>query len=203
MRFGILGPLRVGGEATVTAGRDRTILAMLPLQAGRIVPTEELVDAVWEEQPPATARAQLQTCVSRLRRRFTTLGLPPELIVTDPVGYGVRTAPGDLDAEVFAHKVAAARAAVTAGQLVDARRRLRAALALWRGPALGGIAGRSVRGRAQTLDEQRVTVLEECVAVELRLGNAVDLIDAPRRSGCGGADPELPGLGALSAGAVP
>lgn len=176
MRFGILGPLRVGGEA-ITAGRDRTILAMLLLQAGRIVPVEELVDAVWEEQPPATARAQLQTCVSRLRRRFVTLGLPPDLIVTDPVGYGVHSAPGDLDAEVFGDEVAAARAAVVADHLADARRRFRAALALWRGPALGGIAGRSVRGRAQTLDEQRVTALEECVDVELRLGNAGDLID--------------------------
>lgn len=177
MRFGILGPLRVGGEATVTAGRDRTILAMLLLQAGRIVPAEELVDAVWEERPPATARAQLQTCVSRLRRRFGTLGLPPEIIVTDPVGYGVRTSPGDLDAEVFGDEVAVARAAVATGHLVDGRRHFRAALALWRGPALGGVAGRSVRGRARTLDEQRCTVLEECVDVELRLGNAVDLID--------------------------
>lgn len=177
MRFGILGPLRVGGEGAVTAGRDRTILAILLLQAGRIVPAEELVDAVWEEQPPATARAQLQTCVSRLRRRFVTLGLPPDLIVTDPVGYGVHTAPGDLDAEVFGDEVAAARAAVVADDLADARRRFRAALALWRGPALGGIAGRSVRGRAQTLDEQRVTALEECVDVELQLGNAGDLID--------------------------
>ncbi|WP_028569395.1 AfsR/SARP family transcriptional regulator [Salinispora tropica] len=177
MRFGILGPLRVGGEATVTAGRDRTILAMLLLQAGRIVPAEELVDAVWEERPPATARAQLQTCVSRLRRRFGTLGLPPEIIVTDPVGYSVRTSPGDLDAEVFGDEVAVARAAVATGHLVDGRRHFRAALALWRGPALGGVAGRSVRGRARTLDEQRCTVLEECVDVELRLGNAVDLID--------------------------
>ncbi|WP_018217424.1 AfsR/SARP family transcriptional regulator [Salinispora vitiensis] len=177
MRFGILGPLRVGVEGTVTAGRDRTVLAMLLLQAGRIVPVAELVDAVWEERPPATARAQLQTCVSRLRRQFVSLGLPPELIVTDPVGYSVRTAPGDLDAEVFGDQVAAARAAVAADELADARRRFRAALALWRGPALSGIAGRGVLGRAQTLDEQRVTVLEECVDVELRLGNAVDLID--------------------------
>ncbi|WP_018804039.1 AfsR/SARP family transcriptional regulator [Salinispora arenicola] len=178
MRFGILGPLWVGGgEATVTAGRDRVILALMLLQAGRIVPVEELVDAVWEEQPPATARAQLQTCVSRLRQRFVALGLPSELIVTDPVGYGVRTVPGDLDVEVFGDEVAAARAAVTAGRLVDGRRHFRAALGLWRGPALGGVTGRSLRGRAQTLDEQRVTVLEECVDVELRLGHAADLLD--------------------------
>ncbi|MEW2385765.1 BTAD domain-containing putative transcriptional regulator [Micromonospora sp. NPDC047707] len=178
MRFGILGPLRVGGgDATVTAGRDRTVLAMLLLRAGRIVPVDDLVDAVWEDRPPATARAQLQTCVSRLRQRLVALGLPPETIVTDPVGYGVRTADGDLDAEVFAREVDAARSAVAAGQLADARRRFRAGLALWRGPALSGITSRSVRRRAQALDEQRLTALEECVDVELRLGHAADLLD--------------------------
>ncbi|KAB1944615.1 tetratricopeptide repeat protein [Micromonospora sp. ALFpr18c] len=178
MRFGILGPLRVGGgESTVTAGRDRTVLAMLLLRAGRLVPVEELVDAVWEEHPPATARAQLQTCVSRLRRRFTELGLAPETIITDPVGYGVRTAPSDLDAEVFARTLEAARTAVAAGGLAEAGERFRAALALWRGPALGGIPSRSVRRRAQMLDEQRLTALEECVDVELRLGRAAELIE--------------------------
>ncbi|MEU4398049.1 AfsR/SARP family transcriptional regulator [Micromonospora orduensis] len=178
MRFGILGPLRVGGgESTVTAGRDRIVLAMLLLRPGRLVPVEELVDAVWEEHPPATARAQLQTCVSRLRRRFTELGLAPDTIITDPAGYGIRTSPSDLDAEVFARTVEAARAAVAAGRLGDAGERFRAALALWRGPALGGIPSRSVRRRAQALDEQRLTVLEECVDVELRLGRAAELIE--------------------------
>lgn len=178
MRFGILGPLRVGGgESTVTAGRDRIVLAMLLLRAGRLVPVDELIDAVWEDRPPATARAQLQTCVSRLRRRFAELGLAPDLIVTDPAGYGVRTGTTDLDAEVFTRGVEAARAAATAGRLVDARAEFRAALALWRGPALGGIPSGSVRRRAQALDEQRLTALEECVDVELRLGQAAELIE--------------------------
>ncbi|PWU46126.1 transcriptional regulator [Micromonospora globispora] len=178
MRFGILGSLRVGGgESTVTAGRDRIVLATLLLRAGRVVPIEELVDAVWEENPPATARAQLQICVSRLRQRLALLGLPPEIIVTDPVGYGIRVAPADLDAEVFARAVDAGRAAVDAGQPTEARRHYRAALALWRGPALSGIRSRSVRRRAQSLDEQRLAALEECVDVELRLRRAADLID--------------------------
>ncbi|GAA3770415.1 AfsR/SARP family transcriptional regulator [Micromonospora maritima] len=178
MRFGILGPLRVGGgEATVTAGRDRIVLAVLLLRAGRVVPTEELVDAVWEERPPATARAQLQICVSRLRQRFTLLGLPAETIVTDPAGYGIRIEPDDLDAEVFAREVETARAAVAGGRVVDGQRHYRSALRLWRGPALAGIPARSVRRRAQTLDEQRLAVLEECVDVELRLRRAADLVD--------------------------
>ncbi|WP_053655042.1 BTAD domain-containing putative transcriptional regulator [Micromonospora sp. NRRL B-16802] len=178
MRFGILGPLHVGGGATtVTAGRDRIVLAMLLLRPGRLVPGEELVDAVWEENPPATARAQLQTCVSRLRGRFAELGLAPEIIATDPVGYRIRLAPDDLDAEVFARGVESARAAAAAGRLSEAAERFRAALALWRGPALAGIPCRSVRRRAQTLDEQRLTALEERVDVELRLGRALELID--------------------------
>ncbi|MFG1675592.1 BTAD domain-containing putative transcriptional regulator [Micromonospora sp. NPDC049282] len=178
MRFGILGPLRVGGgEATVTAGRDRTVLALLLLRAGRVVPFDELIDAVWEERPPATARAQLQICVSRLRHRFVVLGLPAEAIVTDPVGYGIRVEPDDLDAEVFGRAVHAGRAAVAAGRPGEARRHYRAALALWRGPALGGIASRSVRRLAQALDEQRLAALEECVEVELRLRPAADLVE--------------------------
>ncbi|MCW3813059.1 tetratricopeptide repeat protein [Micromonospora sp. DR5-3] len=178
MRFGILGPLRVGGgEATVTAGRDRTVLAMLLLRAGRVVSVDELVDAVWEESPPATARAQLQICVSRLRQRLARLGLSSASIVTDPVGYGIRVDPAELDAEVFARAVEAGRAAVAAGQPTEARRHYRAALALWRGPALSGIASRPVRRRAQALDEQRIAALEECVDVELRLHQAADLID--------------------------
>src|SRR3954467_13419783 len=106
MRFAILGPLRVGGgEATITAGRDRTVLAMLLLRAGRVVPVEELIDAVWEDHPPATARTQLQICVSRLRQRLALLGMPPEIIVRDPVGYGAWVEPDDLDALVFAREV--------------------------------------------------------------------------------------------------
>ncbi|NYF55655.1 AfsR/SARP family transcriptional regulator [Micromonospora purpureochromogenes] len=178
MRFGILGPLRVGGgEATVTAGRDRVVLAMLLLRAGRVVPVEELVDAVWEERPPATAKAQLHSCVSRLRQRLAALGLPADVIVTDPGGYGVRVEPADLDFEVFARTVETARAAVAAGQPAEARRHYRQALGLWRGPALSGIRSRAVRRRAQTLDEQRLAVLEECVDVELRLRQAADLVD--------------------------
>ncbi|WP_435121951.1 BTAD domain-containing putative transcriptional regulator [Micromonospora tulbaghiae] len=178
MRFGILGPLRVGGgEATVTAGRDRTVLAMLLLRPGRVVPVEDLVDAVWEERPPATARTQLQICVSRLRQRFAALGLPADTIVTDPAGYGIRIEPDDLDAEVFARAVETARAEAAAGRPAEARRHYRSALALWRGPALAGIPARLVRLRAQALDEQRLAVLEDCVDVELRLSRGTELVD--------------------------
>ncbi|BCB85590.1 AfsR/SARP family transcriptional regulator [Phytohabitans suffuscus] len=177
MRFGILGPLRVGGaeDATVTAGRDRVVLAMLLLNAGRVVPVDRLVDAMWDGTPPNTARGQLQTCVSRLRRSLAaTLG--DEVIVTDPAGYSVRIAPDDLDATVFSQLTVEARAATEGDRLEKARAGYRAALELWRGPALSGIASRSVQRGAAALDEQQAVAIEECVEVELRLGRERELL---------------------------
>jgi DNA-binding SARP family transcriptional activator/tetratricopeptide (TPR) repeat protein len=173
MQFAILGPLRLGDGDTghaVTAGRDRVVLSMLLLHPGRIVGVDELVDAVWEVAPPATARGQLQTCVSRLRR-----ALPLDTIVTDPAGYGVQVGADDLDATVFARLTAQARAH-TADTPDEARRLFRTALDLWRGPALVGIDSRAVRHRAAALDELQAVATEDWVDLELSGGRERDLI---------------------------
>src|SRR5262245_35797520 len=99
--YRILGPL----TPVVTAGRDRVVLAMLLLHPDRVVSVSELVDAVWEEEPPSTARAQLQACVSRLRRQ-----LPLGVIDTDPAGYRLRVGADELDSLIFAKLVEQARA---------------------------------------------------------------------------------------------
>ncbi|MGA5303368.1 BTAD domain-containing putative transcriptional regulator [Nucisporomicrobium flavum] len=179
MRFGILGPLSVtdaGREVAVTAGRDRTVLAVLLLNTGRIVGVEQLIDAVWDQAPPATARGQLQTCVSRLRRV-----LPPDLILTDPAGYGVAAGPDRLDAAEFTELVARARAKAQADP-AGAGDLYRAALALWRGPALAGLESPAVRYGAAVLDEQYGSVLEDWIDLELEAGREGDLV------------PELTGL---------
>ncbi|WP_422772145.1 BTAD domain-containing putative transcriptional regulator [Plantactinospora sp. WMMC1484] len=177
MRFGILGPLQVsGGESTVTAGRDRVVLAVLLLHAPRVVPVDELVDAVWDDDPPVTARGQLQTCVSRLRRLLSAAGVPGETIVTGPAGYRIVLGPDDLDAQLFERRVAGARAAAAEQNWTEAREGYQAALALWRGPALAGIAGTAVRRGAASLDEQRMLAMEDGFEVELRLGRTGDLV---------------------------
>jgi DNA-binding SARP family transcriptional activator/tetratricopeptide (TPR) repeat protein len=171
MRFAILGPLGVTDgdrDVAVTAGRDRVVLAVLLLQAGRIVGVGELIDAVWGDDPPATARGQLQTCVSRLRRT-----LPAGLILTDPAGYGISPASGDLDATVFAGLTAAAR---TAADPDEAGRLLRRALDLWRGAALAGIESTAVRHAAAALDEQRLVATEDWYDLELAAGRGRALI---------------------------
>jgi DNA-binding SARP family transcriptional activator len=179
MRFGILGPLRVRvgeAETTLAAGRERTVLAMLLLYPNEVVPVERLAEAVWGPAPPPTMRAQVHSCVSRLRRALRQKGIDDEVVVTDPAGYVVRVDADDLDSLVFARHVADGREAAAAGRLEAARAELRAALTLWRGPALAAIGSRQAEIGAAGLEEQRWAALEDCVDVELRLGLAHELL---------------------------
>ncbi|MFI5932534.1 BTAD domain-containing putative transcriptional regulator [Actinoplanes sp. NPDC051494] len=172
VRFGILGPLVVtenGHEVAISAGRDRIVLAMLLLHAGRVVGADELVDAMWENDPPATARGQLQTCVSRLRRL-----LAPGTIRTDPAGYAVVAGDGDLDAAVFARLTARAREpAVPPDQ---ATKLFREALGIWRGAALAGLDAPGIRRAATVLDEQYTTAVEEWIDLELDAGHEREIV---------------------------
>ncbi|HEV7896939.1 MAG TPA: BTAD domain-containing putative transcriptional regulator [Planosporangium sp.] len=179
MRFGILGPLRIRvgeTETTLAAGRERTVLAMLLLYPNEVVPIERLAEAVWGPTPPSTMRAQVHSCVSRLRRALRQKGIDDEVVLTDPAGYVARVDRDDLDSLVFARRVADGREATVAGRLDQARAQLRAALALWRGTALAGIGSRQVEIGAAGLEEQHSTAMEDCIDVELRLGLAHELL---------------------------
>ncbi|WP_305787531.1 AfsR/SARP family transcriptional regulator [Symbioplanes lichenis] len=170
MRFGVLGPLLVtgpAGELRITAGRDRIVLAMLLLHAGRVVGVDDLVDAVWGAGPPATARGQLQTCVSRLRRLLSA-----EVIRTDPAGYALLT--DDLDLTAFLRLTGEARAAGSAP--AEAAKLFRQALELWRGPALAGLEPAPIRQQAAVLDEQRVAAAEEWIDLELAAGHEQEIV---------------------------
>jgi DNA-binding SARP family transcriptional activator/tetratricopeptide (TPR) repeat protein len=160
MRYQILGPLHVA-DAAVTAARDRVLLAMLLLRPGVTVPIGHLMDAIWPDGPPATAKGQLHSAVSRLRR-----ALPAESIVSDPAGYGIRVTAADLDLLAFDELTAAPRTV----------ERLRAARALWRGPALDGMDSPAIRHLAAGLDERRAVVVEDWVDLELAAGRHRDLL---------------------------
>ncbi|MEV4635901.1 BTAD domain-containing putative transcriptional regulator [Actinoplanes sp. NPDC049548] len=173
--YGILGPLAVtgpAGEITITAGRDRVVLAMLLLHAGRTVTPADLVDAVWGDDAPVTARGQVQTCVSRLRRLLPSA---TSTLITDPAGYRMSVSDQDLDAAVFARLVGEARA--LAGTAPEAAgKRLREALDLWRGPALSGVESAVVRRRAAVLDEEYAVAMEDWIDLELAAGRGRDLV---------------------------
>jgi DNA-binding SARP family transcriptional activator len=179
VRFEILGPLRVcsaAEEVTVTAGRDRVLLAMLLLHSDRSVSVEELVDAIWGDQPPARARNQVQKCVLQLRRLLAAAGHPQGVIVTVPDGYRLAPDGVSLDLLEFRALVSEARRAAAGRDQHLARDRYRQALALWRGPALAGLDRDPVRHAAEALDEQRRQVQTEGIEVELALGGAGELV---------------------------
>jgi DNA-binding SARP family transcriptional activator len=143
IKFRVLGPVEVwvGRTRIVLAGpRQERILVALLLAAGRVVPVGRLIDAVWGDRPPATARRQVQDLICRLRRDLIAAGAGVGEIQTVRDGYALRPDGHDSDLRRFEELVARARARATddpAGALVD----MHAALGLWRGAAPAGLAG--------------------------------------------------------------
>jgi DNA-binding SARP family transcriptional activator/tetratricopeptide (TPR) repeat protein len=141
------------------------------------VSLDRLIDAVWEHDPPDTAAKAVRNAVSTLRNRLAAAGAPDALITTHPAGYLLRVGRGQLDAQTFTDQVAEARQLTAAGEYSQAIKLLRSALSLWRGPALLGVGGATIEAAAARLNEQRLTVLDECLSLELDHGPAHDLID--------------------------
>lgn len=179
LRYGLLGPLEVrGGGSPIALGgaRQRDLLAVLLLAEGRIVSTERLIDVLWDEAPPPTARTGLHVAVSQLRRSLARGGKRPSPVVSRPPGYLLEFAPGQLDLEEFERQNDGGRRALAVGDAAMAAAQLRAALALWRGPALGGVQARALRPQIQRLEERRLACLEQRITAELALGLHADLV---------------------------
>jgi DNA-binding SARP family transcriptional activator/tetratricopeptide (TPR) repeat protein len=172
VEFRILGPLEMLASGTpmrLTGRRLRIVLALLLVNRHRLVPLDYLVDAVWDEDPPVTARRQIQNSISALRRLLADGGADGQALVTEGTGYRLSPAVGVLDAQVFQDMVAEA-ARCAAGEPERALTRLRSAEGLWRGPALFGLTGTVVESAARVLDEHRLGAVEQRLDLELRLG---------------------------------
>src|ERR1700755_768069 len=103
MEIRILGPLEVLHDdqpVRLSGPRTQIALAMLALEANRIVPVDRLLGALWRDSPPPSARGQIQICVSALRRTFAGYG-QPDLIVTRPPGYLLKLDDEMIDARMF------------------------------------------------------------------------------------------------------
>ena len=169
--------VHVGAQTIpITADRDRVLLATLLLDAGNPVPVRMLAEAVWGDHLPRDSRNQVQGCISRLRRQLADAGASRQAIATDPNGYRIELAPGQLDLHQWREQCKKARAAASGGDRTAASERYRTALSLWRGPALADIDSERIRSAAKVLDEERGRALEECLEIELALGRAVDLV---------------------------
>ena len=160
MELRILGPLeadRDGRPLDLGGLKQRALLALLLLEANRVVPRDGLIDALWEEDPPATAHKALQVYVSRLRAL-----LGAERLETRAPGYALRVEPEEVDVARF--------------QRLREEGRPDHALALWRGPPLAEFAGyRFAQPEIARLEELRIGCLEERAERELAAGRHAEL----------------------------
>lgn len=180
MDVGVLGPLVVSapsGEVPITGVKERTVLAFLVARVGQVVPAEELVDALWPNDPPRTARRTLQSYVARLRTALEQGGAGAGLISTEARGYRLSIDPGDIDAHRFVRLVELGRTASADSQHAEAVGTFTAALALWRGPAYAGFE-EAVFGRAEgrRLNELRLAAVEDLLAARIEAGAAASAV---------------------------
>src|SRR5213078_1547618 len=178
MEYRILGPLEaVEGGEPVPLGRlkERLVLAVLLLHANEFVSRERLIDELWGESPPPTAKKAVNVYVSQLRKALSRNGLDP--IATADGGYRIGVDADGLDVARVQHLLATARKRVAAGELEAAAELLREALALWRGPTLAGLLLESHgRDEVAQLDELRLTALMDRMDCDLALGRHEDVL---------------------------
>ncbi|MEV6832301.1 BTAD domain-containing putative transcriptional regulator [Amycolatopsis sp. NPDC051102] len=176
MYFKLLGTLRVqhdGRRVDLGGLRQQRLLVMLLLDADRVVSADRLLEAMWDDEPPVTARRQLHNAVAALRRSF---GAAKHIVVKDGPGYRITVAAQDVDAHRFTTMVAAASAAAATGRTAAAVELLEAALALWDGPALSGLNSPVFEIVAARFEENRLSAAERLIGLRLDGGEAAAVV---------------------------
>ena len=177
MQFRILGPIEVWNGRRVDLGgpKQRTLLAALLLGAGRVQSVDRLVEALWGDQPPASAHNLVSVYVYQLRKRLGPEGA--SVLLTAPPGYLLQTEEGGIDLHVFEQLTAEARQAARRGDHRLAVSRFRAGLALWRGAVFSDVDSALLEWLyLPQLEEARLTALEDLVDSEFALGNAAGTV---------------------------
>lgn len=179
MEFRILGPVGASddrGEVDLGGRRHRLLLACLLAEPGSTVPAQRLVEALWGEHEPVTARQVLHVRMSELRKLLATAGSAAR-IVTRPPGYRVELGGDGLDAARFEDLAAAGHAALADGDPAVAAGRLRAALGTWTGPALVDLAERPfAQAYIVRWEDARAQVQDDLFGAELAAGRHAEVV---------------------------
>jgi DNA-binding SARP family transcriptional activator/class 3 adenylate cyclase/ABC-type glycerol-3-phosphate transport system substrate-binding protein len=174
LEFRLLGPLEVtdgGREVTLGGPRQRLVLAHLLLAANRIVTMEELIERVWDEDPPHAARNTIQSYVSHLRA-----ALGPDRIEGRTPGYVLHAEPDELDVLRFEQLLRRSRRRL-ATEPREAAAAIDEALELWRGSPLSDLADApSLVGEIARLQELRTNAVEDLLAARLAVGEHAEVL---------------------------
>ncbi|MBF6052930.1 SARP family transcriptional regulator [Streptomyces eurocidicus] len=175
LRFALLGRLRAWrGDRELELGspQQQAFLAVLLLREERAASVADVVEALWGENPPPRAVGTLRTYVSRLRKLLEperAAGESPQVLVSVPDGYVLHVPREAVDLARFEDHVASAGRARAAGQLAEARARLRLALEPWQDDPLPGVPGAAMDAHRARLADQRLTALEARLELDLEL----------------------------------
>jgi DNA-binding SARP family transcriptional activator len=179
MEYRVLGPVEVladGRPIAIGGPKPRSLLVLLLLNAGRVVLTTQVIEALWGGRPPMSGATRVQGVVSQLRASFARAGVAGSPIATHPHGYRLTVGDGELDLEVFERRYGDGRSAAARGDLDAAAVAYRAGLEQWRGPALTGCDAAFAEAEAARLEERRLAAVEDLTEVELALGGHAGLV---------------------------
>ncbi|MFI7004230.1 AfsR/SARP family transcriptional regulator [Nocardia sp. NPDC050175] len=181
LQFVVLGEVMAWrGEEPLQLGppQRRAVLAALLLRAGSAVTAAELVEGIWGARPVPRAIAALRTHVAQLRRTLEPDRVargPATVLVSIGDGYALRIPPGSTDvAEV--ERLVAAAGQLRDGQPAAARANLVAALGKWQGTALSGLPGPFAERQRSRLEQWRLTILEDRLALDIETGRSADAV---------------------------
>ena len=159
--------------------RQQAVLGILAMRANRVISRGELVDAVWGQDPPASAEGGIYTYVAGLRRVIEpnrSLRGPGRVLVSSGAGYVLHLVPGQPDAVAFEQDLGRARQLRKTGDLAGAVVALNSALSLWRGIAFAGVPGPFAETERVRLGELRSAAAEERADVLLSLGRHEEVV---------------------------
>jgi DNA-binding SARP family transcriptional activator/tetratricopeptide (TPR) repeat protein len=182
LRVGVLGPVTAWyghEELRVGQPRQQAVLGILAMRANRVISRGELVDAVWGQDPPASAEGGIYTYVAGLRRVIEPTRSargPGRVLVSSGAGYVLHLVPGQPDAVAFEQQLARARQLRKNGDVVAAVDALEGALGLWRGVAFAGVPGPFAETERVRLAELRSGAAEERADVLLSLGRHEEVV---------------------------
>ena len=162
-----------GRSLPLRGSKQRGVLAMLALRANRTVSTDELIDGLWADHPPASAAKNVQLHVSRLRKALAPEACPAS-IVTHGRGYELQLPEDAVDAARFEQLVERARSEADQG-FADGS--VRGALELWHGAPLADVASEPfAESEIRRLEELHLRALELSVDSELEAGRHGEVI---------------------------
>ncbi|MFI6271211.1 BTAD domain-containing putative transcriptional regulator [Micromonospora zamorensis] len=182
LRFEILGPQRAwyaDREIDLGPGKQRAVLAVLLLSAGRPVATGQIVEAVWPDDPPANGPNVVQKYVAGLRRVLEpdrSPRTPGQVLSLTDAGYLLRVDPEAVDAVRFERGVQAARRRHESGGTQQALAELTPALDLWHGEPFTGFSGAVFEAARHRLVELRAVALETRAELKLDSGRHRELV---------------------------